>query len=514
MRIRRLFRTRSLCIKYICGCLLLSKVYHFMIGFILGAVITQLFVGKVNDDFRWTTAREVNEEVTCDMQMNMSVRLDQMVTRLLPRLLNDDNARFMGDTSEVTSPFTTRLTLFQNAEKQATVKQGDFVHVVIETFDSNGRRRQSGGDFFFAVMSNSLMWKSTTGRVVDYHNGTYSVYFFAGWQGNAYVYVTLVHPAQAIRWIEHVYRPRGHSVNWVGIFHNHVGRETSMCYVTRGTQDNMCEYRNFNALGDTGPSKDATMTDSRATFILNNLPTCGPDIPMQLSDGWWESDSTWTSLVCKTKRWTIEQMQKCLTGKTVYILGDSTVRIWHETLTWLIGLKSAGDQIRRFWTSTEYNITLIFEFNAVITGTIPISFWNQKFEADMIDKIKHCNAIVVLSLTYHYASWTGRSYIERLLHVRDAVIRLVERCPDSMVVIKSSHPRDHPNSQSYIHSSDWTLFDMNRISRAIFAGIGVRFVDVWDMSLAHFSTNHVHPTDNVVRQQLDLFFSFSCPTYF
>nr|XP_006824785.1 PREDICTED: NXPE family member 4-like [Saccoglossus kowalevskii] len=479
------------------------------------------------------------------------------------------NQSFLCTTAEInlSSAKTSRFYLYNTTGKDG-VTQGDYVHIVIETRNARDKRRNVGGDFFFGVMKNTKLKKSTSGRVIDYNNGTYSVYFYASWHGSAEILITLWYTKEAIQWIDTMYKPRERHVEWDGIFTHANKTEHSRCYVVRNEiYLNKCEYRNKNALGDTVfacdkpptlPCESLEQARANGESVENSIKTrlrpdqeilfkspyltsavgspltimikdnskqlkkdlddrlsCTSGFPTLMSTGFWETESRWISLACKTSHWTETTAGECLRGKTVYLLGDSTMRQWHESMTDLMDVNNISrSNLRHFWRGTEYNISLVFNFHPIMIGSKYNSFWKQKFSADVIDEIEDCNAAIVLSLTYHFCTWTKESYIERLNHVRRAIIRLQARCPDTVVMIKSSHPRDHNNWKGHIHSSDWTLFDMNRILSEIFSDIGVKYIDIWDMSLSHFHKNNVHmPLETVIRQQIDLMLSFVCPAH-
>ncbi|XP_070555944.1 NXPE family member 4-like isoform X1 [Ptychodera flava] len=469
---------------------------------------------------------------------------------------------------EMTSSKTSKFSLSgsESAEHQ-NIHQGENIHVEIQTYDQKGRKRAIGGDFFFAVMSDLQLRKSTAGKVTDHGNGTYSVYFYAGWSGSASISVQLVHPREAVLWIRKVFRNIERRIDWLGRFGNGTYTEESKCYVSEGNfWKNKCEYGNEKALGNTmflcekpkflacqqlaitrsqGQTLDSyakaylpaekevffhseylvqflsrdplqiTIKGHNSSHIAEDvLPSCGADLPVaSSSDGFWENDTTWTSRVCKARHWSPDEVRTCLREKSVYFLGDSTLRQWHDVFRKILGQPLKGDRLHRNLEIPSQNISATFIFHAILIGSVDVHFWSQKFESDIVDDIteKQCNSVIVLSLTYHFASWTTASYVERLLHVRQALHRLKVRCPDIVIVIKGSHPREHHTSMSYIHSSDWILFDMNNMSRKIFHGLGIRFIDVYDMSLSHFAANSVHmPLGTVMRQQVDLFLSYVC----
>ncbi|XP_070575172.1 NXPE family member 4-like [Ptychodera flava] len=417
-------------------------------------------------------------------------------------------------------------------------------------------------------MKDSLSRQSTAGRVIDYGNGSYSVYFHASWEGTAFITITLAHPREAVRWLDNVYRATERNADWTGYFEDATSgvTEQSTCYMLRNNRwANKCEYRNEKAMGKTvyicdrpptlpceklksitcsleALSAHATRklsseqaflferpyvmtplegspfwieikdSDYNLQTVRDKLPACGPDLPKPVSDGFWQTYNTWTSLVCRARHWTSGEMKRCLAGKTLYMIGDSTIRQMYESITLAMGQKMDFDIIRQTWTDPALDTTMIFEFHAVIVGTYMLDFWGQKFETDILDSFTRCNYVVVLSLSYHLATWTTQSYTERLLHLRQAILRFKKRCPGAVIVVKSSHPRDHTIPSSYIHSSDWTLFDMNRILRETLEGLGVNFLDVWDMSMAFSASNDVHVSRKETRQQVDLFLSYICPS--
>ncbi|XP_077994484.1 NXPE family member 4-like [Glandiceps talaboti] len=452
---------------------------------------------------------------------------------------------------------------------QRLLRKSNIVNVVLDTFDANGRKRLSGGDFYFAVMVNAEKRKATAGRVVDHSNGTYNVYFYAGWSGHANITIILRHPGEEVDWIQRVVRPQERRVRWIGNFKDGKKQENSACYVYGGTTwKDKCEYRNENSLGSTlflcdkpkNLTCDKIVTthseipsmgtyirkllssekrylfssnlffnliqlfemfdktwkeDTDASQVVNiTRPSCGPDLPIPTSDGFWESDNKWTSLVCAARHWSTDEAIGCLEGKNVYLLGDSTLRQWHEAVTVLFNERVTTHHMRRGWTNTKYNTSVIFRFHAIVIGSRTFNLRDQIFESDFINTLgtDDCNIIIVLSLSYHFTSWTQKSYIERLLHVRQAILRLKTLCPDIIVIIKGSHPREHKTQESHIHSSDWTLYTMNQTLRRVFEGLGVCFIDIYDMSLAHFAENNVHmPMKTVIRQQVDLLLSYICP---
>ncbi|XP_070576167.1 NXPE family member 3-like [Ptychodera flava] len=185
--------------------------------------------------------------------------------------------------------------------------------------------------------------------------------------------------------------------------------------------------------------------DKFARLLPGGLVPCGPDLQIPISDGVWEDGEKWTSLICMARHWNPDQMIRCARGKSFVIIGDSTTRQWHTAITNELQLELKGSDLRQYSQGITQNISTIFYYHAVAIRSVKMGFWKQHFESDEIDNIKdtQCNSVIVLSISYHFASWAKASYEERLFRVRLAIIRLRNRCPDIIVVVKSSHPRDY-----------------------------------------------------------------------
>ena len=129
---------------------------------------------------------------------------------------------------------------------------GDTLHYVIEAKDARGNRRTVGGDFWMAVLQSPHLGAGTAARIVDYDNGTYSMYFIAGWVGDAILVLTLAHPSEAVHWLKTTYKYGDHLPKWDGVFQVDQTQEQSTCYVLYdSTWNNMCEYQPKKALKHT-----------------------------------------------------------------------------------------------------------------------------------------------------------------------------------------------------------------------------------------------------------------------
>ncbi|XP_077985276.1 NXPE family member 3-like [Glandiceps talaboti] len=447
----------------------------------------------------------------------------------------------------MTSIQTTRAYFF---EEKSKFKTGDYVHIVIEAYDNNGRQRQRGGDFFEPVMYNTKLKKSTAGRVVDYGNGTYSVYFYAAWQGTAYFNINLAFTREAILFLNHAIlyaEPRGF---WEATFSNgNISEITNCSILAEGTWQDVCEYTNPAALGKTvfickrpenftcenfvsyrhpiiatervtssridgstwlfksgmynGKLQHADLkAEITGPMIQPKLPLCGPDIPVPLSDGYWADNTTFVPLMCRSQQWSDEEIKTCLSNKSIYIYGGSTMGQVYRSFKYDFPV---SDHSLKRYSLVALRVTPIF---------LPVTGLN--LESDEIDTIPQdvCNnstAVFIVNFSFHFVTWTTSTYLERVFHAKLAIVRFLNRCPGSMVLIRLSNPRENDQINQRVHSSDWILYDQNRMIRRVFAGIGVRFIDVWDMVLSHHEPNVVHMPMYIIKQQVEMMLSYICP---
>ncbi|XP_072039578.1 NXPE family member 3-like [Amphiura filiformis] len=247
---------------------------------------------------------------------------------------------------------------------------------------------------------------STAGRVIDHENGTYSVYFYAAWNGTATINITLVHPNKAVEFMHDIFTDTGPKVFWSATYKNmttlsqlkKTNKFDTSCWITRSNDTNrFCEYPSPNGLGNytfvcippkdrkcrsldiiaVNASKTDAMTRKAATGYedyfqskyFNQRLTKGPqtivikdssyrkptsnkdDYNLKLppswsnpSHGYW-FNYTWTSLLYKDNNWTnSSDMKECLRNKHLVLLGDSTSRQWAQNIGTLLDL---GQKVHR-----------------------------------------------------------------------------------------------------------------------------------------------------------------------
>ena len=212
-------------------------------------------------------------------------------------------------------------------------------------------------------------------------------------------------------------------------------------------------------------------------------------------------------------------MHNCLENKELLLLGDSTTRQWAETIPKLLqirGYKPRNDKAEYHRFIREYkqlNLTVSFHFHPLIGTKTKIPVNEVNYEVNILQSIptNNCSHLVlVISPWAHYCQWSKESYKQRLLKIREGILKFKARCPDVSVIIKGAHPREQRTVESRIYFSNYLLHEIDVLMKDIFYGSGAWFLDVWDLNLSYPSNNKVHMPVKCVKQELMSFLTYIC----
>lgn len=120
------------------------------------------------------------------------------------------------------------------------------------------------------------------------------------------------------------------------------------------------------------------------------------------------------------------------------------------------------------------------------------------------------NTVVAMTIWSHFSTFPVEVYVRRLRNIRVAVLRLLERSPNTAIIIRSANVQELGPEVS-LFNSDWFSLQLDIVMRAMFADIKVHIVDAWEMSLAHYLPHALHPGRIIIKNQIDEFLSFVCP---
>ncbi|XP_014823155.1 PREDICTED: NXPE family member 3-like [Poecilia mexicana] len=144
------------------------------------------------------------------------------------------------------------------------------------------------------------------------------------------------------------------------------------------------------------------------------------------------------------------------------------------------------------------NILVTFRCHAppIRFGNLPVS--QARYIANELDGLVGGeNTAIVIGVWSHFSTFPVEVYIRRLLSIRRAVERLLTRAPGTLVIIRTANPKALSLYET-LTNSDWFSIQRDKILRTIFKGVNVRFVDAWEMTLAHYLPHNLHPQRPII----------------
>uniref|UniRef100_A0A3Q3GIN3 NXPE C-terminal domain-containing protein n=1 Tax=Labrus bergylta TaxID=56723 RepID=A0A3Q3GIN3_9LABR len=401
---------------------------------------------------------------------------------------------------------------------------GDQLEVMIKMYDFQGNPKKSGGDAIVARLHNRALEAGVAGRVVDHLNGSYSAVFPLLWEGS----VTLVHSSEAITVLRRLNREHPDRTILKSLFRSGSVSESTICNIClRQTNQPQCNYTDLRT-GDPWfcykpkeLSCDTRMNHMNGGMYKLNLlknikELCrshfNHEQPMDslgsgksgLSGYYYQG--VWRPLGgTKVHQFNNSSaISQCLKGKVVHMYGDSTVRQWFEYLD----ASLPGPFM--IWDNAK-NILVKFHLHGPplsISVHIPTS--ELRYIANEIDDVVGgTNTVVIFGIWAHLTPFPMQFYIRRLYGIRRAVIRLLNRAPDTLVVIRTPNLR---GTNPYIFTfNDWYAIQQDKVVRAVFKGLNVQLVDAWEMVLAHHLPHYIHPPPPIIRNMVNIILSHMCP---
>lgn len=135
-----------------------------------------------------------------------------------------------------------------------------------------------------------------------------------------------------------------------------------------------------------------------------------------------------------------------------------------------------------------------------------------RYIANELDRIKGGpDTVVLVSVWSHFSTFPIEVYIRRIRHIRRAVVRLLNREPTTLVMIRTANLQKL-DPESSLFNSDWFSLQIDAVLRAMFRGLNVQLLDAWAMTLAHHLPHLLHPPPTIIKNMMDLVLSNICPT--
>ncbi|XP_067897018.1 NXPE family member 3-like isoform X1 [Heterodontus francisci] len=439
---------------------------------------------------------------------------------------------------------------------------GDQLQVMLRMNDFEGHPKQYGGDYLQARIHTPALKAGSAGTVIDNQNGFYYINFNLSWPGKVEVSVSLVHPSEGVQTLKRLRDERSDRVNFQSTFKYGDTSETTVCNLCLPQSDSLCNFTDLRTgepwfcykpqklpctarisharggyekvplIGEEsryfqrGVNIKKPILPSAKGYIMVEpspqgavaLGECVRGKPSVSPSGFYYKDQ-WMSTTCNIRRFdTPAKITDCLRRKKVYMFGDSTIRQWFEYLTKFVpGLKmfdlgNPGNVCPYLAVDLENNIMVECRPHGPPIQLNAFSSQDLRYIANELDEIRGGkNTVIVITLFAHLTTFPVEVYIRRLQNIRRSIVQLLGRNPDTVVVIKTANVRALTQHYSLYHS-DWYSYQFDLVMRKMFTGINVAFVDAWEMTLAHYLPHDIHPKQVIVKNEVDVFLSYVCPS--
>ncbi|XP_069840391.1 NXPE family member 4-like isoform X2 [Dendropsophus ebraccatus] len=460
-----------------------------------------------------------------------------------------------------------RSTSAQNSKVSIAIKREkycigeDFV-VKVHMYDHLGNRKTYGGDFMRSRLFSPTRGAGVSGRVEDFQNGSYHIHFPLLWDdGNVTVSIRLWHPSEGIATL---WRARHASLGVLGFNGRYLYLDKEVittCGFQLNTTEEVCEYRDkfyeevfycikpknlpcdcLHDMRAVDLQKSYLTEGEKSLFQLSNIgvemaqgletivvidcgynlgitnSTCLPGMSSPVPSGHFYNN-TWYPAYCNmTVYKTGEDFIKCLQGKNLFLIGDSTLRQYIMHFTEEIKIVKYFRFHEGGWNLWEKTLEAINQDKDIYVSFkrhgFPLeSFGFYYFKEDMytsrqIDRRGGGkDTIFVITMGQHFRQFPLTLYIRRAINIRRAVERLFLRSPDTKVIIKTENTRGIIAPPERI--GDFHGYTQYLVLREVFQGINVGFVDAWDMTVAA-STDSVHPFGYTFENIMSMTFTFAC----
>ncbi|XP_076781164.1 NXPE family member 1-like isoform X1 [Arvicanthis niloticus] len=433
---------------------------------------------------------------------------------------------------------------------------GDQLDILVEARDYLRNRKGYGGDFLRARMSSPALKAGASGKVTDFNNGTYLVRFTLFWEGPVSLSILLMHPSEGVSALWRA-RNQGYGrIAFKGTFVNGTSRVTAECGLTLNSSNEPCKYlyrggeqvfycmkplhmpcealthvctRQQGVSYLTAKEKDLFQKSNIGVEMMkhpkyiavsqcnkseNVRKKCEIGMEIPIPSGY-TLRGRWVTAQCTQRLFNSSQINDCLKGKLIYLLGDSTLRQWIEYLPKVaktlkpFDLHGTGlykkhlllDAERHTlvqWKKHSHPFITVKLYSVIDDGYIP-----QEIDRLPGDK----DTVIVITLGQHFRPFPMELFIHRAINIQKAIERLFLRSPDTKVIIKTENVREmNLDTEKF---GDVHGYIQYLTTKEIFKDLYVGTIDAWDMTIA-CGTNILHPPNEVIGNQIDMFLNYIC----
>ncbi|XP_077117863.1 NXPE family member 3-like isoform X4 [Ranitomeya variabilis] len=365
-----------------------------------------------------------------------------------------------------------------------TYRIGESLQVLITARDHFGQPKNYGGDFFQAKLHSGKVKAGVTGQVKDHGNGSYVATFLLPWTGEAEVHIRLIHSSEAVDVLKKKRESHPGKVYFNGYFRYNGRSAVAECNLQIAGKD-VCTYI------------DPVSGDKWHCVRPQNLP-CHSLIFHSMGGYRKVTNALEDSLFSGSVT------DKTISGTVPPIIIKPDERFSGLKRIDLHVNYQSGPLI-----AVETNAGLVMRWKAhgLPLRTTKTMMSDLHYEAaDLAGIGGGPHTVIVLTLWAHFTTYPVRVYLERLEKLQQAISSLLFRSPETTVIIKSAN-----TGYKSIYGSDWLSLQLDILLRAIFKGMRVIILDVWDMTSCHYLPDDIHPGPPVIKNEVDLMLSHICP---
>ncbi|XP_055963502.1 NXPE family member 1-like [Sorex fumeus] len=540
------------------SCTLFKKVLLLLLSFsmvswiILITIQNSTKVWSTLNFCDWNTFKNSSDPDLSVTRMSLT-ESELRVRRIVEELDKLIPARPFTHMSSTTSAAHSTATILH---PQDTYCRGDRLDVLLQARDHLGRRKEYGGDFLRARISSPALKAGASGKVTDFHNGTYLVSFTLLWDGPVSLSVLLIHPSEGVSALWRARNQGYDKIIFTGKFAHGTSHVLAECGLTLNSSAELCQYldtrehetfycvkpphvpcealthmstRNRAISYLTAEEQNLFIKSRVGVEMLKQLKPIsvsrcdesqrkkekchiGMEVPFP---GGYTLSGRWMTTFCDQIQFDAAKATDCLKGKLVYLLGDSTLRQWIYYLPNIVKklryfdihgigkfkklqLLDADRQTQIRWVKHSYPF-VTQEFYSVM---------DEAHIGQEIDRISgDQDTAIVVTIGQHFRPFPIDIFIRRTISIRNAIERLFIRSPATKVIVKTENIREmHINTEWF---GDFHGYVQYLTTKDIFKDLNVGIIDAWDMTIA-YDANSVHPPEQVIAYQINMFLNYIC----
>ncbi|XP_073428820.1 NXPE family member 1-like isoform X2 [Dendrobates tinctorius] len=545
-RTKRMSKPSTIHFKIVLG---LAIFFITLLSFIIHLKLNEF---KILSNQYISVFEKANTSIPSNEPNSIDMQISQLMT-LIDRIVPNVDFSFLNET---TSAKTSTATII---DKKLNYCVGDIITVRVEMRNFLGEKKTYGGDFLRARIFSPKLGAGASGKIKDFKNGTYNVYFTLFWEGEVKISVLLLHPSEGA---SALWKSRNHGYKYIiytGKFLNKSQEVETECGFTLDTKEEKCNYmdkkygESFYCIKPPGVACEAFVSlksgNNPYTYLTKvqknlfvRLSNFGAEIPKTIESieaqkcsdlskkvltkcqigmlppfpSGYVLKNQWFPIYCNLSTYEpFNDMRSCLANKMIYLMGDSTIRQWMEYIQKFIKTLKLFNNHGISWHKTylEFDMTnqIYMQWKKHGHPFVTQNFFSVKdhaYIANEIDKIGGgANTIIVISVGHHFRPFPLGLFIRRALNIRKAIENLFVRSPDTKVIVKTGNIRELNNDVERF--SDFHGYIQYLLVKDIFKGLNIGVIDAWDMTTA-YGSYHVHPPEIVIKNQINLFLSYIC----